>query len=306
MWLVFVLYALFASVFTISKEALAHGSPLFLVGSRMIIAGIALLGLEWFRGQFKLSFSRRAIQKMILLALVAIYLTNVLEFWGLKYLTSFKACFIYSLCPFASALFSYLLLNETLTPKKWLGLVVGFVSLTPILLNGTPLEEAAGQLWLFSWPELAVAGAALSSVWGWILLKQLVKEEGIAPMTANGVSMTLGGTIALIHSLFVESWQPIPLTNFAPAIACTALLIIISNFVCYNLYGYLLQRFSATFLSFSGLSTPLFCALFGWLAYGEVTNFSFWLSFIGVLFGLVVFYSEEVLFSQKAPKAATS
>ena len=44
MWLAFVLYALFASVFTVAKGALEYASPFFLVGSRMMAAGALMLG----------------------------------------------------------------------------------------------------------------------------------------------------------------------------------------------------------------------------------------------------------------------
>ena len=49
MYLVGLLYALFASCFTFSKSALEFGEPLFLIGTRMVIAGVILLALASFR-----------------------------------------------------------------------------------------------------------------------------------------------------------------------------------------------------------------------------------------------------------------
>ena len=306
MWLVFVLYALFASVFTVSKEALQHASPCFLVGFRMTVAGVLLLLITRWKASASLTISPRAWKKIGLLALLNIYLTNVFEFWGLQYLTSFKACFIYSLSPFASALFSYLLLNERLTVKKWLGLLIGFAAFVPMLLSQTSFEEAAGQLGVFSFAELAVVGAALSSVFGWILLKQLVDGEKVPPMVANGYSMTIGGALALLHSLGSEAWQPVPVTDIAPFLGCTLFLIIVSNFICYNLYGTLLKRFSATFLSLAGFSTPLFTALFGKIFHNEATTGAFWLSLAGVGLGLVVFYYDEIQLRETKKSVAFS
>ncbi|MDB6081465.1 MAG: hypothetical protein JWO53_737 [Chlamydiia bacterium] len=294
MWLVFLLYALFASVFTVSKEALHHASPFFLVASRMLIAGIIMLLYQIIKEKQTFHLKKSAWLKITLLALFNIYFTNVFEFWGLQYLTSFKTCFIYSLSPFVSAFLSYLLLQESLTTKKWVGLVVGFCGFIPILMNQTAHEEIGGHLWLFSWPELAVCAAAVSSVYGWILLRQLVQQEGTPPILANSLSMLIGGTIALFHSLYVEEWNPIPVSNFQIVIECTFFLVIISNMICYNLMGYLLKRFSATFMSFAGLTTPLFTALFGFFMHGELTTTSFWISFLFVCFGLVVFYQEEL------------
>lgn len=304
MFYVLLLYALFASVFTIAKTALGVSQPFFLVGSRMLIAGLLLVGYQGLVKKEQFSYDRTTWLRILLLAVLSIYLTNVLEFWGLTYLTSFKACFIYSLSPFLSALFCYFLFNEKMNAKKWLGFVIGFAGFIPVLLTHSSAEEGAGQLFFFSWPELAVVGATVGSVYGWILLKQLVNEHNLPPLSANGFSMVIGGLIALFHSLCVETWDPIPVTNFPIYLECTLALILISNMVCYNLYGYLLKRYSAPFLSFAGLTTFLFASLFGWLFLGEVVTWPFFVGFPIVCVGLVIFNRGEL--AEKKPIAIIS
>ncbi len=293
-WLVILLYALFASIFTISKQSLFCAEPYFLVGTRMAIAGILMLGFQALRCRKELIIKKGTILRLCSLAFFNIYITNTSEFWGLKHLTSFKTCFIYSLSPFVAALLSFLFFKEKLHYKKWIGLAVGFCGLLPVLLSHTSLEEAAGSLWVFSRAELAVVVAAISGVYGWMVLKQLVQENGYSPITANGYSMLFGGVLALSHSLIVEEWTPIPVTDVWPFVGCTFFLIAISNCICYNLYGHLLKTFSATFMSFAGLTTPLFTVFFGYLVHGEVTNMSFWVSFSIVASGLLLFYLEEL------------
>jgi len=294
MYLVFLLYALFASVFTIAKTGLQYSQPLFLVGTRMLLAGVLMLGYQYFFHRKHFVFHKKHFWAFIKLALFNIYLTNALEFWGLKYLTSFKTCFIYSLSPFVAALFSYIMLSEKMTKMKWLGLFIGFIGFIPILFSNSTSEEAAGQLFFLSWPEIAVICAAVFSVYGWILLKQLVKEGGYSPFMANGMSMVLGGAMALGNSLLVENWNPIPVTEFWPFLKCALLLMIISNLIAYNLYGFLLRRYSATFMSFAGFTTPLFTAVFGWLFLGEMVNTPFFISAVIVFSGLLVFHQEEL------------
>ena len=294
MFYVLLLYALFASVFTIAKTGLMYTEPLFFVGTRMMLAGALLIGYQFFVKKESLAFDRKTVLRLGLLAIFNIYLTNVFEFWGLRYLTSFKTCFIYSLSPFLSALFSYFLFDERLNSKKWMGLSLGFLGFIPILMSQTSAEEQTGQFFFFSWAELAVMAAAASSVYGWILLKQLVNENGLSPLTANGMSMWIGGIMALGNSYFTESWNPVPVTNWEIFLECTFLLIIISNLICYNLYGSLLKRYSATFMSFAGFTTPLFSAIFGWLVLGEVVTWPFYVSFLIVLLGLLLFDQEEL------------
>lgn len=294
MFYVVLLYALFASVFTIAKTGLSHVQPFFLIGSRMLIAGIILLGYQKIRHGQTFKFNHQTWLRIVQLALFNIYLTNALEFWGLRYLTAAKTCFIYSLSPFLSALFSYYLFNEKLSLKKWTGLSLGFIGFLPILVSQTAGENAAGHFFIFSWAEIAVMGAATCSVYGWILLRQLINEDGLSPMTANGMSMLMGGICALVHSGLVETWNPLPISNYSSYFECTILLILISNLICYNLYGYLLKRYSATFVSFAGFTTPLFTALFGWFFLNETVSWHFYLSFGMVLSGLLVFDQEEL------------
>jgi drug/metabolite transporter (DMT)-like permease len=293
MHLVFLLYALFASVFTVSKTGLEYAQPFFFVGVRMALAGILLLAYLFFfnRAQFRLK--KEHVGLFVLLALFNIYLTNVLEFWGLQFLTSFKTCFIYSFSPFLSALFSFLIFSERLSWKKWLGLLIGVVGIMPALLVKTSAEERAGQFLLFSFAELSVMGAAVCSVLGWILLKQLVQKEGYSPLTANGFSMLLGGLFSLGHSFIVEEWNPLPVVSYLPFFECALFLIVISSFICYNLYGYLLQHYSATFISLAGLSTPLFSAFLGWFFLSEEVSWPFFFSFAILSCGLFLFHQEE-------------
>ncbi len=305
---VLTLYALFASVFTISKTGLENVQPFFFVGSRMILAGVILLAYQWIKQPESFKMRELPWKKLVGLALFNIYLTNVFEFWGLQYLTSFKTCFIYSLSPFVSALLSYFVFTEKLTSKKWIGLTVGFLGFLPILLNETAKEELAGHFFLFSWAEIAVMMAAVCSVYGWILLRQLVKDHGSSPALANGLSMLIGGAFALAHSALVEKWDPTPVYGSGITfIECSILLIAISNLICYNLYGNLLKKYSATFMSFAGFSTPLFTALFGWVYLGEVVTWPFYLSAGIVFVGLLMFYQEELQrdFYKKEPETST-
>lgn len=301
MFFVLLLYALFASVFTISKTGLEYTQPFFFVGTRMLLAGVLLLSYLYFfkRDQFK--FKDFHWWKVIRLAVCNIYLTNVFEFWGLQYLTSSKTCLIYSLSPFVSALLSYFIFSEKMTWRKWAGLSIGFIALLPVLLSATPQEEQGGHFFFLSLAEIAVIMAAICSVYGWILLRQLVKDQGCSPFLANGLSMLIGGGISLVHSRIVENWDPVPVTSAIPFLECSILLIIISNIICYNLYGSLLKKYSATFMSFAGFSTPFFTALFGWLSLGEVVNWSFYLSTFILFFGLLIFYLEELRREVKIP-----
>ena len=295
-WLIVLMYATWSSVFAFGKVVLAYSTPLFLTAARMLIAGALMLGYLALRKRSYFRLNRQKWLSIGALALFSIFLTNILEFWGLQYLSAAKTCFIYSLSPFFAALFSYLHFGEKMTKNKWLGMLIGFLGMIPVFMSQTGSEDLLKAFSFFSWPTLAIMGAALFSVYGWVILRLVVKDQEISPVMANGSSMVIGGSLALFSSLLIDPWNPLPVTpgGMTPFVTGTLAMSLLYNIVCYNLYGMMLKRFTATFLSFMGLLSPLFASLFGWLFLGEVPTWQIFLSTGIVSIGLWVFYRSEL------------
>ena len=207
-----------------------------------------------------------------------------------------QASFIYSLSPFFAAFFSYLHFNEKMNGRKWIGLSLGLVGIIPVLILQTGSEGIWSAFSFLSWPSLAMIGAALASIYGWVLLRLVVKDNEVSPLMANGSSMLIGAAMAFGHSFFVESWNPTPIAagSMVPFLGWTLFMAFISNIICYNLYGMLLKRFTATFLSFMGLLSPVFASLNGWIFLGEAPSVLIFVSTAIVCSGLWIVYSAEL------------
>lgn len=294
MFLVISLFAMFASIFTLSKIGLLYAEPFFFIGSRMAVAGIILLIYQAIKNK-SVQISWKHLGILAYYGVLAMYITNIAEIWGIDNMISAKACLIYSLTPFFSALIAYVVLKETLNTKKWFGMLIGFIGLIPITFTQTDLELTAGSVALFSMAELAIVIAVIASVYGWVLLKQIMSKHNYSFITINGTGMAVGGTLALLHSYFAgEHWTPIPVSNYSEFSKYVLLMCLISNIICYNLYGYLLKRYSATFMAFAGLVTPIFASLFGWLALNEQITWHFFVSIALFTAGLFIFHQEEL------------
>lgn len=293
MYLVFVLYALFASVFTIGKVALSSASPFFIIGTRMALAGLIMVFFQLIKDRKAFKMGLGGWLSVFLFAFLGIYLTNVCEFWALQFLTSAKTCFLYSAIPFVSAFLSFLILKETMTSRKWMGLSVGIIGVLPIMLSGAGSSEIGGFLF-FSWPEIVMMVAIVTSALGWIYLRKSVAHQTINLFVANGMGMLIGGVITLGHSFLVESWNPVPVSNWSGFLQSGFALLVVSNLLAYNLYGYLLKRYSATFMSFAGLSTPFFASFFGWFFLKETIPWPLWAGLAILSVGLFLFHQEEI------------
>lgn len=290
------MYALWSSTFALGKMAVESCPPVCLTALRMLFAGVLITGFLVLFKRKSLIMNKKQWISIGLLGLFSIYLTNICEFWGLKYLTSAKACFLYSLTPFFAAIFSYIHFKEKITLKKVLGLSIGFVGFIPVLMTGSGAESLLHAFSFFSWPDLALMGAALFSTYGWVLLRVVVKDGEISPISANGLSMLIGGALALIHSLFIDSWTPLPIASgkLAPVALSIGMMTLVSNIICYNLYGFMLRRFTATFLSFVGLFSPIFASITGRALLGEALNPLIFLSSGIITLGMWLVYQEEL------------
>jgi drug/metabolite transporter (DMT)-like permease len=283
---------LWSSVFPLGKEVLTTTTPLFLTSSRMIFAGLLLL---FFLFLTKIRSFKLSLKQFFLIALLGIfniYLVNALEFWSLQHLSASKVCFLYGLSPFLSAFLSFIHFGEKMTRKKWYGLGFGFLAYLPVLfLQQGGIRAFTSSSFL---PELAMIGAVFFSCYGWILLRYLLRSQNISFSMANGMSMLIGGVLALGHSLLVDTWSPYPVSNWALFAKGLLLMTFISNIICYNLYGYLLKKYTATLLSFAGLLSPIFASISAYFILNEPFEPIIFVCTAFILFALYIVYTEEL------------
>jgi len=292
----YFLFAIWSSCFSLGKIAVESSTPLFFTAIRMLFASLLIISYLLIAKKNKLKVTKKQGLAILLLAILSMYLTNTLEFYGLKHLSAAKTCFIYSLTPFFAAFFSYLHFKETMTPKKWIGMSIGILGIMPVFFTQAGSDKFSLSFFHISLPEVAVILATIFSVYGWVLLRLLVKENSVSVLTANGFGMLLGGIFALVHSYFFDIWAPTPIVsnnNFA-FFKSVVLITLISNVLCYNLYGFLLKRFTATYMSFIGLLSPIFASFSEWLLLKKSPSPIILFSSFIILFGLWIVYKEEL------------
>lgn len=283
------LFALVASTFTLAKVALSVSAPFFYVGLRMIFAGALLTTYYAFteKNHSHTYPTRSDIRLFIGIIAFHIYLAYMLDLWALQYISSCDASLIYTLSPFVTAIISYWWFKERLTGIQWSGMLIGFISCLPLIIetncNPSSLQGIVGMF-----------GSMVASSLGWITFKELTDNRRYSPFIINGVGMVFGGMAALVTSYFTESWYPTyPISDWSLFLLYTGMIIIIGNFVVYNAYGYLLRKYSATFLSYAGLTTPIFAALYGWFFLHEYLSPYLAVAVLGIAFGLYCFNIKQ-------------
>ena len=166
------------------------------------------------------------------------------------------------------------------------------MGLVPIIIHSSPDEASFGEFLFLSWPELALIIAVACHSYSWIIMRKLVRDKSYSPMMVNGVCMAIGGSFAWGTSLGIEGIAPV--TNWLPFTLLLCTVVLVSNIICHNIYGFLLRKYTATFMSFAGFTTPLFTALLGWIFLGEEVSTPFYISVFIVFIGLSLFHQEEL------------
>jgi len=202
------------------------------------------------------------------------------------------AALMYNLSPFITAFFSYVFFKEQMTLRKWIGFALGFSGL---LYFVKPDFVCIAQGAVNSSYVLLFISVVSSSV-AWIFIRHFVKNCSMPITLINGVTMLLAGFVSLLVSICTQNVSEIDLLYTMPSqfwILLT-LIILIANVVFYNLYGYLLKKYTATFLSFVGFVTPLFTACYDWIFLQIPVSHDFFVTIIIVGCGIYIFYQEEL------------
>jgi len=199
---------------------------------------------------------------------------------------------MYSISPFITAILSYFIFNEKLSYMQYIGLFIGFLGLSinvyipNITNNNTNLHITLSKY------NIILFLSIISSIIGWMLIKNIIQHKQSSPIIINGVAMLIGGILSLITYFYYNLSKPLTYNyniNINTFIIHLILLIIIANIICLNLYSFLLKKTSATFLSLAGYTCPLFTAIFSYIWLNEYISQYFILSFIIIIIGVYIF-----------------
>ena len=288
---IFLMYALNGSTFTISKILVTLASPIFLVGIRMLIAGTMLLIYHRLIQGKSFGVPRGAIKYLLQSIICNIFIPYCLRYWAIQYVTGTKTAFFYNLAPFITHAIACAIGMERGSWKKSIGLAIGFLSILPILISGSYAEDLLGGISFISLPELALLGTIISYSYSWIVVQKMVRKYKLSPFLINGINMFFGGALAIGTSFILG--ESTTITSPVEFTFWMATIMIITNFICYNLYAILLKKFSSTLISFASLTMPFFAALTGWLYYKETVSWHNFAATILTFIGLYIFYKAE-------------
>lgn len=247
--------------FVAGKIGVTDCPPFILLAARFTLAGVIIFAISALRGEtLSMSWRDVALFAVIGLANNALYLG--FGYTGLQTVSAGIGGLVVSANPVFTAVLAALLLNEALTWRKILGLLLGVAGVTYIVWHRLSLGTESLHGLMFTLASLA------SIVTGTILFKLLAPKgnlwlgNGIQNLAAGFALMPFAFTLESVSDI-VPSWR---------LLGAFAFLVLLGSIVAYLIWFHLLDVYGATAASAYHFLMPPLGMLFAWMVLGEHVN----------------------------------
>ena len=273
--------AAFVTVILIwSTTPLAQWSALgvgfsFAVFSRMAI-GVMLCTVLLAAFRVRVPLHRKALLAYAAGGL-SMFIAMALTYWSSQFVSSGMIAVLFGLSPLITSLGAMLWLKEeTLTPNKLAGMLMGVLGLFLVFRGGLGLGAGSGigLIALF----LAVVSQSLGLVW----LKRIGDDS-------PPLAMTLGILVVALPLFFAGWWLidgHVPVAVPERAVAATLYLGVFGSVLGFSLYYYLIKHMAAGRIALITLITPVMALLLGHGLNNEAVLPQVWLGTASIVFGL--------------------
>jgi drug/metabolite transporter (DMT)-like permease len=248
------------------KIGIATVSPGVFAGLRWSLAGAIILGFRRFKGQ-RVMPPPRLIPRLVFVSVVLITLNQVIQLYGLKYVTAGLAAVISSaLTPIALLVFSVAAGQERFSFRQVAALSVGVLGV--VLLFGP--AAVAGTLDV--WEMIGAAGVTIGCLCytaGSVMTRPIMRT--LEPVQLAGLTDLIGGVIMLVAALCVEpgAWQSMQFNWGWPAFLAWLYLLVPGALMSTTMYFLLVRDWGASRPGTYAFISPVIAVAVGCTFFGE-------------------------------------
>ncbi len=242
----------------VMKIVLSEVPPLYFRAACLLLSGCGLLLITRIGGA-SIAVPPGQWRRLMVLSLFNIVGWNVFAIYGVLLLPSGRAALLGYTMPIWSAILSVLLLGETISARRIVGLLLGLAGIVALMggslagLGAAPVGVACMILAAWSW------------AFGIVLFKRLPVRLPTVAMT--GWIMLIGGVPLLLAAIPLESSR-LSIPSFWPAFGI-AYNLFIAFMLCYWAWNRIVLMVPIAVSSLSSLTVPLIGVLSGMLLLDE-------------------------------------
>jgi drug/metabolite transporter (DMT)-like permease len=248
------------------KIGITTVSPGIFAGLRWSIAGALILAFRRFRGQ-RVMPPPRLIPRLVFVSVILITLNQVIQLYGLKYITAGLGAVISSaLTPIALLVFSVTAGQERFSPRQLGAMAVGVIGV--VLLFGP--SAATGTLNI--WEVIGAAGVTIGVLCytaGSVMTRPIMRT--LEPVQLAGLTDLIGGLVLLVSALAVEpgAWASMRLHWGWPAFLAWLYLLVPGALISTTMYFLLVRDWGASRPGTYAFISPVIAVVIGCGLFGE-------------------------------------
>ena len=266
-----LLFALICLIWGVTWIALKFGiavvPPLIFAGSRFIVAGAALIGYLFWRGE-PLTVARADLPRLAGATLTMVVGTYALLFWGTLYVSSGLSA-VLNLATMPIALLSIGLAagEETFSQRKGAAILSGTIGLAILFAPRIVGSSVGSALELFG--AAAVAGSAIAYALGSVLARPLLRRYPAALLSA--LTIFYGGLVLTAIALVFEQGAVAALKGDWGVMAWLGwlFLVLFGSLCAYTMYMRLLRDWGPARVGTYAFISPIVAVLLGALVFHE-------------------------------------
>ena len=288
-------YLIWGSTYLAIAIAIETMPPLVMVGSRFVVAGVAVLAWLWIRGARRPETTRVAQGAFV--GILTVGLGTGAVAWAEQFIPSGLAALLVTTVPIWMVLLEWKWKNGPRpTGRVAAGLVLGLVGVAILV-------DPRGLMNSFDGSGLAVVAVLLGSV-SWSIGSLYGRSVGVPrdPFMNTGIQMVSGGLFLTALGYLRGELTGLDLAAFSmSAWLAWSYLIVFGSIVAFGAYVWLLDRATAGQVSTYAFVNPIVAVLLGWMVAGEPITGRVVVS-IGVLVAAVVLITRSV--RRQAPQSS--
>ncbi len=248
------------------KIGIATVSPGIFAGLRWTIAGAVILAFRKYRGQ-RVMPPPRLIPRLVFVSVVLITLNQVIQLYGLKYITAGLGAVISSaLTPIALLVFSVAAGQERFNSRQLGAISVGVVGV--LLLFGPSAIAGTIDVWEVM-GAAAVTVGCLCYTAGSVMTRPIMRT--LEPVQLAGLTDLIGGVVLLVSALGVEpgAWESMELHWGWPAFLAWLYLLVPGALMSTTMYFLLVRDWGASRPGTYAFISPVIAVVLGCSFFGE-------------------------------------
>lgn len=271
----------------VMKQVLQHAGPFNFSALRYSLGAMVLFGA--------LAVTRQSMRPPPLLPTIAIGVCQTAAFQGLGQLAlesggAGRVALLAYTMPFWSVLLAWMILDERLTRRRWLGLGLAAIGLVCIIEPWHGLGSTESTV-------LAVcAGAAWAM--GTVLSKRVFVQHKPTPLNLTAWQMLFGALALIVVALCVPQ-RPFEWTR--DLIIGLAYSVIMASSIAWGLWLIVLQRLPTAIASVASLGVPIVSVLLAWVILHEQPSRMEILGIVFILLGLIAVSGVRLRSLRTAP-----